>query len=143
MRPHVLSTYAESLAQAHTLVGDVPDERFAEVPHPGAKHPGWVLGHLCVASGLGAAALGDDPAEMQTLCGVPTEVPSTRTPHMYIIDDGGKLVYIGAIDDDPRGNQGEPATNYVAAALDEVLAGKAVTTAETKSYGCSVKYKTN
>ena len=63
------------------------------------------------------------------------------TPHMYIIDGDGKLVYIGAIDDDPRGNKGEPATNYVAAALDEVLAGKAVTTAETKPYGCSVKYK--
>jgi peroxiredoxin len=63
------------------------------------------------------------------------------TPHMYIIDGGGELVYIGAIDDDPRGNKGEPVTNYVAAALDEELAGKAVTTAETKPYGCSVKYK--
>jgi len=63
------------------------------------------------------------------------------TPHMYIIDGGGKLVYIGAIDDDPRGNKDEPATNYVAAALDEVVAGKGVTTAETKPYGCSVKYK--
>jgi peroxiredoxin len=63
------------------------------------------------------------------------------TPHMYIIDGDGKLVYIGAIDDDPRGNKGEPVTNYVAAALDEVVAGKAVTTSETKPYGCSVKYK--
>ena len=66
---------------------------------------------------------------------------AVTTPHMYIIDGEGKLVYIGAIDDDPRGNKGEPATNYVSAALDEVLAGKAVTTAETKPYGCSVKYK--
>jgi peroxiredoxin len=63
------------------------------------------------------------------------------TPHMYIIDGTGSLVYIGAIDDDPRGNKGEPAVNYVAVALDEVLAGNAVTTAETKPYGCSVKYK--
>jgi peroxiredoxin len=63
------------------------------------------------------------------------------TPHMYIIDGAGTLVYIGAIDDDPRGNKGEPAVNYVAVALDEVLAGKAATTAETKPYGCSVKYK--
>ncbi len=51
------------------------------------------------------------------------------------------MVYIGAIDDDPRGNKGGPVTNYVAAALDEVLAGTAVSTAETKPYGCSVKYK--
>ena len=63
------------------------------------------------------------------------------TPHMYIRDDEGTLVYIGAIDDDPRGNKGEPAVTYVAVALDEVVAGKAVTTAETKPYGCSVKYK--
>jgi peroxiredoxin len=63
------------------------------------------------------------------------------TPHMYVIDGGGRLVYIGAIDDDPRGNKDGPVTNYVAAALDEVVAGKAVATAETKPYGCSVKYK--
>lgn len=63
------------------------------------------------------------------------------TPHMYVIDGGGTLVYIGAIDDDPRGNKDGPSTNYVSAALDEVLAGTAVTTAETKPYGCSVKYK--
>lgn len=63
------------------------------------------------------------------------------TPHMYVIDGGGRLVYIGAIDDDPRGNKGGPGTNYVSAALDEVLAGTAVGTPETKPYGCSVKYK--
>ncbi len=66
---------------------------------------------------------------------------AVTTPHMYIIDGNGTLVYIGAIDDDPRGNTEEPAVNYVALALDEVLAGQAVTTAETKPYGCSVKYK--
>jgi peroxiredoxin len=63
------------------------------------------------------------------------------TPHMYIIDADGMLVYMGAIDDDPRGTKGNAATNYVAAALDQVLAGNAVTVAETKPYGCSVKYK--
>jgi peroxiredoxin len=62
------------------------------------------------------------------------------TPHMYIIDGSGKLVYMGAIDDDPHGSSDEP-TNYVSAALDEVLAGQAVSAPETKPYGCSVKYK--
>lgn len=62
------------------------------------------------------------------------------TPHMYIIDGAGKLVYVGAIDDDPRGSSDTPA-NHVTAALDEVLAGKAVSTPETTPYGCSVKYK--
>jgi peroxiredoxin len=65
---------------------------------------------------------------------------AATTPHMYIIDGEGTLVYVGAIDDDPRGSSDAPS-NYVAAALDEVTAGKPVTTAETKPYGCSVKYK--
>jgi peroxiredoxin len=60
------------------------------------------------------------------------------TPHMFVISKGN-LVYAGAIDDNPSpGTLG--ATNHVAKALDEVLAGKPVQTAQTKSYGCSVKY---
>lgn len=61
------------------------------------------------------------------------------TPHMFVIDAEGTLVYDGAIDDDPRGKSDAP-TNYVAAALQAVKAGKAVETATTKPYGCSVKY---
>jgi peroxiredoxin len=60
------------------------------------------------------------------------------TPHMFVISKKGILLYEGAIDDSPRGDT--DATNYVAAALDEVLAGKPVTHASTKPYGCSVKY---
>ncbi|MEX2089251.1 MAG: redoxin domain-containing protein, partial [Bacteroidota bacterium] len=49
------------------------------------------------------------------------------TPHMYIIDAKGVLVYNGGIDNDPRGNKSE-RVNYVDAALDELMAGKAVGT---------------
>jgi peroxiredoxin len=65
------------------------------------------------------------------------------TPHMYVIDKEGKLAYKGAIDDDPTesAEKGDKAVNFVAKALDEVLAGKPVTTPETKAYGCNVKYK--
>jgi hypothetical protein len=56
------------------------------------------------------------------------------------IDGAGTIVYAGAIDSDPRGSGGEAGTKHVAAALDEVLAGKSVTTPETTPYGCSVKY---
>jgi peroxiredoxin len=62
------------------------------------------------------------------------------TPDMFIIDQSGKLVYEGAIDDDPAGDKGSDRVNYVQKALDEVLAGKPVSTSQTKSYGCSVKY---
>lgn len=62
------------------------------------------------------------------------------TPHMFIIDANGKLVYNGAIDDDPRGRK-EEKVNYVEQALSELLAGKQITTPQTRPYGCSVKYK--
>jgi peroxiredoxin len=63
------------------------------------------------------------------------------TPHMYIIDAQGTLAYMGAIDDQPN-TSGDPAKarNYVREALAEVKAGKPVTTASTRAYGCSVKY---
>jgi peroxiredoxin len=64
------------------------------------------------------------------------------TPHMYIIDPQGVLVYKGAIDNTP-GSDPEPddkVVNYVETALGELGAGKAVTTKETEPYGCSVKY---
>ena len=65
---------------------------------------------------------------------------AATTPHMFVIDASGKVVYAGAIDSDPRGTGGAGVTNYVAAALDELLAGKPVSTPETTPYGCSVKY---
>jgi peroxiredoxin len=60
------------------------------------------------------------------------------TPHLFVIDAEGVLVYAGAADDDPRGKLGDGRTNYVEACLNE-LPG-AVSTSETKPYGCSVKY---
>jgi len=62
------------------------------------------------------------------------------TPHMFVIDASGKIVYAGAIDSNPRPQYDEKAQNYVVQAVDEVLAGKPVSTASTKPYGCSVKY---
>lgn len=64
------------------------------------------------------------------------------TPHMYLIDPNGKLVYAGAIDSKPTANAADikGATNYVVQAIDEALAGKPLSQAVTKPYGCSVKY---
>lgn len=60
------------------------------------------------------------------------------TPHMYVIDPAGKIAYMGAIDDDPRGKGA--SVNYVDAALSALAAGEPVDPASTKPYGCSVKY---
>ena len=65
-----------------------------------------------------------------------------RTPEMYVINADGILVYKGAIDDKKSVDPADIATakNLVAAAIDETLAGKPVSTPETEAYGCSVKY---
>lgn len=64
------------------------------------------------------------------------------TPHMFVINPEGTVVYAGAIDDNDSANPAAiaGANNYVAAALDESLAGKPVTLASSRAYGCSVKY---
>ena len=65
------------------------------------------------------------------------------TPHMYVVNPDGVLIYKGAIDDKPSTDQDDipGARNHVLAALDESMAGKPVSTASTTPYGCSVKYK--
>lgn len=64
------------------------------------------------------------------------------TPHMFIIDKEGKLVYAGGIDDKPtRDPKDIPGSiNYVSKALDELIDGKKVSVQSTQPYGCSVKY---
>lgn len=64
------------------------------------------------------------------------------TPHMYVIDKEGKLRYAGAIDSVRSADPADvkKAENYVSKALDQLKAGKKVTTPKTRPYGCSVKY---
>ena len=65
------------------------------------------------------------------------------TPHLYIIDGKGMLVYAGGIDSIPSASASDipKATNYVKASLTEMAGGKSVSNAVTRPYGCSVKYK--
>jgi hypothetical protein len=67
---------------------------------------------------------------------------ATNTPHMYVIDAQGMLVYAGAIDDRPTTRRADVqgAQNYVRAALESVMAGRPVMTPVTRAYGCTVKY---
>jgi hypothetical protein len=64
------------------------------------------------------------------------------TPHMYIVDSAGILVYAGGIDSIQSGDPADipAATNYVIEALADLKEGKPVRTATSKPYGCSVKY---
>jgi peroxiredoxin len=62
------------------------------------------------------------------------------TPHIFIINPRGRIVYDGAIDDSPMGKKKEGVVNYVDNVLAELTTGKTVSTTNTKPYGCSVKY---
>ncbi len=64
------------------------------------------------------------------------------TPHMFIINPQGTLIYNGAIDDRPTSDVSDisGAKNYVSVALEEAMSGKSVSTPTTRPYGCSVKY---
>jgi peroxiredoxin len=64
------------------------------------------------------------------------------TPHMYVIDPKGALIYAGAIDDKPTTSADDipGSRNYVRQALEESMAGKPISTPSTQAYGCSVKY---
>jgi len=65
-----------------------------------------------------------------------------NTPHMFVINPQGKIVYEGAIDSKATPNPADipSSTNYVKAALDESMSGKSVADSNTRPYGCSVKY---
>ncbi|MGE3457471.1 MAG: thioredoxin family protein [Kofleriaceae bacterium] len=69
---------------------------------------------------------------------------ATNTPHMFVIDKKGVLVYAGGIDNSPDAEQKSPEggtlVKYVDAALSELAAGKPVKLSTSKAYGCSVKY---
>jgi peroxiredoxin len=69
------------------------------------------------------------------------EYGAKTTPHIFIVNARGNIVYEGAIDNAPVGKvEGDEYVNYVDKALLEIIGGKAVSIPKTKSYGCSVKY---
>ncbi len=86
--------------------------------------------------GMASTLLLDSKSEVARLYGAKT------TPHMFIVDPKGNVIYMGAIDDNPSTDIKElkGAHNYVSAALDAAMAGQPVPNPVTQSYGCSVKY---
>lgn len=102
----------------------------------GALDPAGALKQAQTVKSAATALLMDSGGAVGKAYGAKT------TPHMFVIDPQGKVVYAGAIDDN---DSADPAViakskNYVAAALDAGMAGKKVEVASTRPYGCSVKY---
>jgi peroxiredoxin len=88
-------------------------------------------------SGAPTAVLMDEEGTVGKAYGART------TPHMYIVDPQGTLVYAGGIDSiaSARASDIKTATNYVRQGLDETLAGKPISQAQTPPYGCTIKYR--
>jgi len=97
-----------------------------------AEMAAWMQGHQAAAT----HTLMDADGKVGRAYGART------TPHMYVIDPKGTLVYAGAIDSKPTANPADiaGATNHVKQALAEATTGKPVSVAQTRPYGCSVKY---
>ena len=108
-----------------------------EPGHQDYKKPDVMNGILKTSKASPTAYLMDDSGATGKSYGAKT------TPHMYIINAQGTLVYAGGIDDKRSSNVADikTAKNFVAAALDEIKAGKPVSVATSTPYGCSVKYK--
>jgi peroxiredoxin len=97
---------------------------------PPAEHLAWVQ-----KTGVNYEILYDQTGKVGKAYGAKT------TPHMFIVDEQGKIAYNGAIDDDPPGRKAAAQrANYVDGGLIAELANKPVAPASTKPYGCSVKY---
>ena len=104
--------------------------------HSEFKSPEQMSAWMKQKDGVPAATLIDKDSKVGRLYG------ATNTPHMYIVDPRGQLIYVGAIDDKRSANPADVKTakNYVRAAMGEAMAGKPVSTTSTVAYGCTVKY---
>jgi peroxiredoxin len=137
-RKHYDSGNMQGLQKKYTQEGIVWLAINSSAPGKQGNYPPDKMKQLAAAKGAAPSSVLLDPDGT-----VGMSYGAKTTPHMFVIDRTGVLVYDGAIDDrastDPADVKG--ARNYVALALDEVLAGKPVSTASTTPYGCSVKYK--
>lgn len=94
------------------------------------KSADYLAGHGVQAN----AALIDGDGKIGRMFGAKT------TPHLFVVDSKGTLVYSGAIDDSADRGESAGKTNYVINALTQLKAGQSVSPGSTKAYGCSVKY---
>lgn len=138
VKKHYDSANMQSLQSKYTRDGVVWLAISSTEPsHQDYKKPAVVNALLKSSNASPTAYLMDESGATGKAYGART------TPHMYIVNAQGTLVYAGGIDDKRSANIADikTAKNYVAAALDELKAGKNVSTPATSPYGCSVKYR--
>jgi hypothetical protein len=94
------------------------------------------------AAGCGAGRGGDDCVRSTPTARPAAPTAPRPTPHMYVIDPKGTLVYAGAIDDKRSANPADvkTANNFVVQAFAELRAGRPLSMPSTPAYGCTIKY---
>jgi hypothetical protein len=135
---HYLSGNMESLQREWTGKGVVWLSVISSAPgEQGSVTPAQENEYLKKMKAAPTAALLDPDGTIGHLYQAKT------TPHIFVIDPRGKLIYQGAIDDKPTTDQADikTARNYLNEALNADMAGKPVPVTTTRPYGCSVKYK--
>jgi hypothetical protein len=134
---HYLSGNMESLQKQWTAKGVVWLSVLSSAPgQQGYMTPAEENDYLRTMKASPTAALLDPRGTIGHLYDART------TPHMFVVDPAGKIVYQGAIDDKPTTDQADlkGADNYLNDALNAAMVGKPVAVAVTRPYGCSVKY---
>ena len=138
VKKHYDSSNMQSLQSKYTKDGVIwLAINSTEPTNPDYKKPSVMNAILKSANASPTAYLLDESGATGKAYGART------TPHMYIVNAQGTLVYAGGIDDKRTTNIADikTARNHVAAALDELKAGKNISVPTTAPYGCSVKYK--
>ena len=139
--PFVIKHYDSNNMQSLQKKYDTKDTVWLTINSTNPSHQDFMTseklkGYIAAQKAAPVAYMADADGKIGKLFGAKT------TPHMYVINPVGMVVYAGAIDDKPSANKADVAgaKNYVVAALEESKAGKAVSNASTQAYGCSVKY---
>jgi peroxiredoxin len=136
-RKHYESGNMQRLQREWTVRGVVWFTVISSAPgQQGYVTPQQENDYLQQMNGSPTAALLDPQGDIGRLYSAKT------TPHMFIVNPAGVLIYDGAIDSKATTDQADiaTATNYVSQALEEAMAGKPVSTPTSRPYGCSVKY---
>jgi peroxiredoxin len=135
---HYSSGNMQALQQKATGAGVV----WLSVNSTASSHSDYMT-PAAIAAWFGQQKAAPTAVLMDTKGDIARAFDARATPHMFVIDPNGTVVYAGAIDDKRSANPADvkSANNYVAAALSDLAAGKTVATSSTTAYGCSIKYR--
>lgn len=136
VQKHYDSKNMQSLQKKYTDKGVVWLTVFSTADGSDGYYPSNKLNQMAKAKGMASTLVTDSKGTLGRLYG------ATNTPDMFVIDPKGDLIYSGAIDNNrsPDPEAIKTSKNYVAAALDEAMAGKPVTTKSSRPYGCGIHY---